>query len=141
MNIQRVAGAAHILHDGKVLLAKRAKDDFLGGHWELVGGSLEWGEFPTDGLLREVKEESGLDVEIIHPYYVHHYFHEKEGVQIVEIAYLCRVAGDPSVVLSEEHEAYQWVTEDELLHVMPVSDKMRKVIEEGFRFWGELQRK
>ena len=60
---QRVATSAFIYKDGKALIAQRAVDElFLANHWENVGGSLEWGEHPTDGLLREVLEESGLHV-------------------------------------------------------------------------------
>jgi 8-oxo-dGTP diphosphatase len=47
---------------GRVLLARRAGEPFL-GLWDVVGGFLEEGEHPLDGLRREVREETGLGFE------------------------------------------------------------------------------
>jgi ADP-ribose pyrophosphatase YjhB (NUDIX family) len=47
---------------GRVLLARRAIDPDR-GKWDIIGGFLEEGEHPLDGLRREVREETGLDVE------------------------------------------------------------------------------
>jgi 8-oxo-dGTP diphosphatase len=48
--------------EGRVLLARRAFEPFL-GFWDAVGGFLEEGEHPLDGVRREVQEETGLDFE------------------------------------------------------------------------------
>jgi 8-oxo-dGTP diphosphatase len=55
------AGALCV-EDGRVLLARRAAEPFE-GRWDIPGGFLEEGENPIDGLQRELKEETGLDVE------------------------------------------------------------------------------
>lgn len=55
------AGALCV-EDGRVLLARRAAEPFK-GRWDIPGGFLEEGEDPVDGLRRELKEETGLDVE------------------------------------------------------------------------------
>jgi ADP-ribose pyrophosphatase YjhB (NUDIX family) len=55
------AGALCV-EDGRVLLARRAAEPFE-GRWDIPGGFLEEGEDPIDGLRRELKEETGLDVE------------------------------------------------------------------------------
>jgi ADP-ribose pyrophosphatase YjhB (NUDIX family) len=55
------AGALCV-EDGRVLLARRAAEPFQ-GRWDIPGGFLEEGEDPVDGLRRELKEETGLDVE------------------------------------------------------------------------------
>lgn len=47
---------------GHVLLVRRANDPFR-GRWDLPGGFLEEGEHPLDCLRRELKEETGLDVQ------------------------------------------------------------------------------
>jgi ADP-ribose pyrophosphatase YjhB (NUDIX family) len=55
------AGALCV-EDGRVLLARRAAEPFE-GRWDIPGGFLEEGENPIDGLQRELKEETGLEVE------------------------------------------------------------------------------
>jgi ADP-ribose pyrophosphatase YjhB (NUDIX family) len=54
-----------IVKDGKVLLGRRAKDPFKGAV-DIIGGFMEYGEDPKDAAIREAKEETGLDVKIIH---------------------------------------------------------------------------
>ena len=56
------AVAAFVVADGRVLLGKRATEPYA-GRWDLLGGFLEEGEHPLDGLRRELLEETGLEVE------------------------------------------------------------------------------
>ena len=51
---------ALVLRDGKVLLAQRAVEPFHGA-WDIPGGFLENGEHPQDGVVRELREETGLE--------------------------------------------------------------------------------
>jgi ADP-ribose pyrophosphatase YjhB (NUDIX family) len=55
------AGALCV-HNGRVLLARRAHPPFE-GFWDIPGGFLDEGEEPLDGLRRELREETGLAVE------------------------------------------------------------------------------
>jgi mutator protein MutT len=52
---------AIIICDGKILLEKR-KGDPGKGKWSIPGGLVELGETTTEAIIREVKEETGLDV-------------------------------------------------------------------------------
>jgi ADP-ribose pyrophosphatase YjhB (NUDIX family) len=61
-NSKPTAGALVEDGDGRLLLARRAKEPFK-GRWDIPGGFLEEGEHPLDGLRRELREETGLEVE------------------------------------------------------------------------------
>jgi 8-oxo-dGTP diphosphatase len=63
--ILRVSAYAIICDAGRVLLCRISKQlPHLQGAWTLPGGGLEFGESPEAALVREVKEETGFDVEV-----------------------------------------------------------------------------
>ena len=61
-DIVRVAAAVVLRPDGRVLLAQRPPGKPYEGYWEFPGGKLEPGEAPAEALVRELREELGLDV-------------------------------------------------------------------------------
>ncbi len=61
MKIVLVAAVALIDADGRVLLAQRPEGKSLAGLWEFPGGKVEQGETPEAALIRELREELGID--------------------------------------------------------------------------------
>ena len=61
MKIILVSAVALIDPDGRVLLAQRPPGKSLAGLWEFPGGKVEPGESPETALIRELKEELGID--------------------------------------------------------------------------------
>jgi 8-oxo-dGTP diphosphatase len=62
--LQRVAAYALILRDDEILLTRLAKRISAEEKWHLPGGGLDHGENPRDALVREVREETGLEAEV-----------------------------------------------------------------------------
>ena len=62
MRVVLVAAVALVDADGRVLLSRRPEGKQLGGLWEFPGGKVESGERPEIALIRELKEELGIDV-------------------------------------------------------------------------------
>jgi len=61
---QRTAAYARIVHDGRILLTRISNRGHHTGRWTLPGGGVDHGEHPRDTLLREVYEETGLQVAV-----------------------------------------------------------------------------
>lgn len=85
----RVSVKALVLNDeGKFLLSQESN-----GKWELPGGGLDHGESAQEGLKREIKEESGLDIFDIAttPSYMITATHNRTGTYIMNIIYKAKL--------------------------------------------------
>lgn len=59
-----IVAAAVVVDNGRVLLTKRAEGQHLAGLWEFPGGKLESGESPEEALVRECREECGIEIAV-----------------------------------------------------------------------------
>ena len=98
-----------IERNGHVLLLRRsAAKDHAPGEWETGSGGILSGEMPAAAVVREAKEETGLDVEVVRPIDAFHFYRGVERRETIGITFHCRVLrGD--VTLSEEHDEAKWV--------------------------------
>ena len=93
--------------------------------WELPGGKVERGEFFDDALVREIKEETDLDVEVgDFAEAVQNDYSHKRTVQL--IMYLDNVRGD--VKISDEHTDWMWA-DLEKIKTLRISTSLKKVLE------------
>ena len=90
---------------GRALLVQRRDN----GHWEAPGGILELDEDIFTGLRREVREETGLEVEPEHLTGV--YKNMSRG--IVALVFRCR-AKNGTLIETDESRAFRWLTADEV---------------------------
>lgn len=97
---------------GRMLVLKRAPAmNYRAGSWDLPGGHLTLGESFENCLLREVKEETALDVAIDRMLGLHSMVSEP----YLQAIYACRLTVFQNVQLRpDEHVEYRWVTLDEL---------------------------
>jgi 8-oxo-dGTP diphosphatase len=112
-----VATKAFIAHQGKILILKEStkyKDGAHSGKFDLVGGRVEKGQNFKESLSREIKEETGLEVQIGRPICIS----EKrpsvknEKWQIVVIYFECTTENN-KVTLSTDHDEYKWIKAEE----------------------------
>lgn len=113
-NAPIVGVGAVIVDKGRVLLVQRGREPSK-GKWSLPGGMLELGESLSEGIAREVEEETGLiaePVELIELIDRIVKQPESEGGRIryhyVIADYLCRVAGG-NLCAASDAEAVRWV--------------------------------
>ena len=104
--------------DGEILLLKvRSQSRHDAGLWEIPGGKVKKGEFFDDALRREYLEETGLEITIDSMYNAiqNNYTACKTNEQVKSIQLIMNVsAATKDVVISEEHDEYQWFTREEV---------------------------
>lgn len=108
-----LAVKAIIFKGDKFLILRRSEKEMKSSylnkyeHWDLPGGSVHFHENSTEGLFREIYEETALNVKLIKPIRVFDVI--KNQIHMTIITYMCQY-GSGEVVLSEEHEEYFWLT-------------------------------
>jgi 8-oxo-dGTP diphosphatase len=139
-----LAVGAVIIEAERVLLVRRGAEP-LKGHWSLPGGLLEVGESLTEGVKREVREETGLVVEPVELIELIDKIHREDNrvrYHYVIADYLCRVAGGVLLAASDA-DAVRWVERAEwnshsALNLDPVTVR---VIEAGWQRARELDQR
>lgn len=84
---------AVIVHKGKILLIRRAGATYH-NYWALPGGFVNYGERVEDALIREVKEETGIDVKIDHLLGVYSEPGRDPRGHTVSVVYICSPLAD-----------------------------------------------
>jgi len=112
--IQYIAFKAFIRNkEGKILIVQESDKDPEHVHylkWDVPGGRMKFGEIPQVSLVREVKEEVGLDISVIRPFTVHQWqvkIKDKQA-QIVAVYFISQSLSD-EVKLSFEHQDFKWI--------------------------------
>lgn len=117
-----VVAAALVDADGRVLIAQRPANKSMGGLWEFPGGKVDPGETPEQALIRELREELGIDTRnsCLAPYCFAS--HTYEAMHLLMPLFVCRVwKGEPRAI---EHQALAWVRPARLFdYNMPPADE------------------
>ncbi len=135
-----VGVGAIILKRDRILMAQRGKEP-LKGWWSLPGGALETGERLADGVCREVREETGLEVRPLGILEVfERIMRDASGApeyHYVLIDYMCRVTGG-ALAPGDDVCAVEWVKRRDLPKLL-ITEGTLGVIEKGFRERGKFR--
>ncbi|MFJ7303543.1 (deoxy)nucleoside triphosphate pyrophosphohydrolase [Streptomyces sp. NPDC099088] len=107
-----VAGA--LVHEGRLLAARRSAPPELAGRWELPGGKVEPGEAPEQALVRELREELGVETELLER--VPGEWPLKPGHVLVVWAARLRT-GSAAPRPLQDHDELRWLTPEEIWDV------------------------
>src|SRR5689334_17854221 len=129
-----VGVGALIFDRGRILMAQRGKEPLL-GWWSLPGGALETGETLDHAVRREVREETGLEVEPLRVFEIfERIMPDAAGAteyHYVLIDYVCRVRGG-TLRAVDDVCAVAW-TRPEELKSLQITEGTLGVIERAFR--------
>lgn len=126
MSVRVVVGGA-VFDRGRLLAARRSAPPELAGRWELPGGKAEPGETPPETLVRELREELGVEVEPLEPL---------PGEWALKPGYVLRVwtaalrSGEPRPL--EDHDELRWLSPDRVDEVDWL-DEDRPAVAEAMR--------
>jgi 8-oxo-dGTP diphosphatase len=123
-----LAGVAAVIwspaREQYLLLHRSETKDYAAGVWECLTGRADQGEGFEDALHREVLEELGLSIQVIHILGTTHFY---RGAQLPEnellgVVYLCLLDETKPISLSAEHSEFRWLTARQSLELLSASD-------------------
>lgn len=116
-----VAACALVDADGRVLLAQRPQGKQLAGLWEFPGGKVEQGETPEECLIRELREELGIETKAACLAPLAFASHGYDGFHLLMPLYVCRrFEGTPH---AREGQVLKWVRPRQMRdYPMPPAD-------------------
>ena len=117
-----VAACALVDADGRVLIAQRPEGKQLAGMWEFPGGKVEPGETPEETVVRELREELGIETKIACLAPLTFASHAYESFNLLMPLFVCRrYWGIPQ---AQEGQALKWVRPNKLRdYPMPPADE------------------
>jgi A/G-specific adenine glycosylase len=108
----KIAAGVIYNEDGRVLITRRKSQGLLGGLWEFPGGKVKKGETPEDACIREIREETGLVIEIVSP--VAQVKHAYTHFKIIMEVFRCRwISGEVKLNSAVD---FRWAGLDDLAH-------------------------
>ena len=117
-----VVAVALIDVDGRVLLTERPAGKTMAGLWEFPGGKIEHGETPEAALIREIKEELGIDIAASCLAPLAFASHSYETFHLLMPLYACRTWRGR--LAPQEGQKIQWVAASRLRdYPMPPADE------------------
>ncbi len=116
-----VSAAALVNDRGEVLLAQRPEGKSMAGMWEFPGGKVEEGENPEFTLMRELKEELGIETRECCFSPLGFASHAYENFHLLMPLFVCRVwQGD---IKPMEGQSFEWVSPQNMYNYpMPEAD-------------------
>ncbi|MFD5747001.1 (deoxy)nucleoside triphosphate pyrophosphohydrolase [Streptomyces sp. NPDC127033] len=125
----RVVVAGAVYDRGRLLAARRSAPPELAGRWELPGGKVEPGELPEQALVRELREELGVETRPVER--VPGEWPLKPGY-VLQVWTARLLAGEPEPLPLEDHDELRWLGPAEI-HTVDWLDQDRPAVAEAAR--------
>jgi 8-oxo-dGTP diphosphatase len=103
--------AAVVYRDGNILITRRAPGEKLAGVWEFPGGKLEPGETPQSCIVRELREELGVESDASEILTTSVFTYSGGSIELIAVTVSLRSA----VLTLQVHDKAEWVAPQDLL--------------------------
>ena len=126
--VKNVVGAIILNEKNQVLIMSRKIDDFMGGIDELPSGNMEQGENIYEALIREVKEETNLEVVSVKSYIGNFDYISGSGKKARQYNFILNVKNTENIILTE-HDEYNWLTIEEIRKSSKITEEVKYILE------------
>lgn len=126
--VKNVVGAIILNEKNEALIMSRKTDDFMGEIDELPSGNMEQGENIYEALVREVKEETNLDVVNAKSYIGNFDYVSGSGKKARQYNFILDVKNTENIILTE-HDKYNWLTIEEIRKSSKITDEVKYILE------------
>lgn len=119
--------------EGKYLLIKRSPEKYpeVDKPWDIVGGRIEAGSSLLENLLREVREETGLEIVSEPRLIAAQDILRIEGKHIVRLSYVADSEGEPKLDTNENTE-YRWLSVGEMKKQQGLDMYVKEILEKNW---------
>lgn len=105
----------------EILLIKRsAKEHVLPNYWDIPGGTLEDGEDPIDGAIREALEETGIRIDKPDLFFYTSNIDTQKNKQFIRMIFIAQILDTKIILNQDDHDNYKWINIDNPLQIKVV---------------------
>ncbi len=117
--------------EGKYLLLRRSPDKYpeAGAIWDIVGGRIDPGSALIENLKREIKEETGLELNDEPKLIAAQDILRVPGRHVVRLTYTAHIDGEPQ--LDKDHTEFKWFTREELKTLENLDGYFKELLDKG----------
>ncbi|MDD3340902.1 MAG: NUDIX hydrolase [Bacilli bacterium] len=126
--VKNVVGGIVLNSNQEILIMTRKTDDFMGGIDELPSGNMDSGESIYEALVREVKEETNLDIKHVNSYINSFDYISGSGKKARQYNFVVTVQSTDEVKLTE-HDSYKWLSIEEARSNPKITDEVKYTLE------------
>lgn len=129
LGMRTIQVSAAVIKSGDRILATERGYGAYKGHWEFPGGKREAGESGDEAVIREIREELGVQIAV--DSLLGTIEHGYDDFHLIMDCYICHIVEGRITLM--EHEAMRWLSSDELdgISWLPADMKVLDLIREG----------
>lgn len=115
--------SCYVEYDGRILLLYRNKEKSEGNKWGVPAGKIDAGENEYEAIIREIREETGLEIISIQAEYFKKVFVRYPAYDFVYHMFRVELKSKRDILINlREHQAFRWVVPQEALTMNLVTD-------------------